>query len=115
VLYWHQPWDAAEHLPEIKAALKWVEPWRGCHAETAVILKGQRYLVGAPKPLYGQERVESHDEVFVVEGPIDYLLLWQWGYPAVATLGSRIKQGRIEFLQGLARVYLVPHRDAAGR
>jgi DNA primase len=56
-----------------------------------------------------------------VEGPIDYLLLWQWGYPAVATLGSRIKQEHVEFLQGFSdagvrpRVYLVPHRDDAGR
>jgi len=78
---------------------------------------GPKYLTlaGAPKPLYGRERVESHDDVFVVEGPIDYLLLWQWGYPAVATLGSRIKQEHVEFLQGFSRVYLVPHRDDAGR
>jgi DNA primase len=84
---------------------------------------GPKYLTlaGAPKPLYGQERVEDHDEVFVVEGPIDYLLLWQWGYPAVATLGSRIKQEHVAFLQGFSnagvrpRVYLVPHRDDAGR
>ena len=59
--------------------------------------------------------------MFVVEGPIDYLLLWQWGYQAVATLGSRIKQEHVEFLQGFSdagvrpRVYLVPHRDDAGR
>jgi DNA primase len=78
---------------------------------------GPKYLAlaGAPKPLYGQERVEGRSEVFVVEGPMDYLLLWQWGYPAVATLGSRIKQEHVEFLQGLSRVYLVPHRDDAGR
>ena len=54
-------------------------------------------------------------EVFIVGGPIDYLLLWQWGYPAVATLGSRIKRKHVEFLQGFQRVYLVPHRDDAGR
>lgn len=50
-----------------------------------------------------------------MEGPIDYLLLWQWGYPAVATLGSRIKQEHVELLQGFSRVYLVPHHDDAGR
>ncbi len=71
-------------------------------------------LAGVPKPLYGQERL-GRSEVFVVEGPIDYLLLWQWGYPAVATLGCRIKREHVEFLQGFSRVYLVPHRDDAGR
>jgi DNA primase len=78
---------------------------------------GPKYLAlaGAPKPLYGQERVEGCPEVFVVEGPIDYLLLWQWGYPAVATLGSRIKREHVESLQGFRRVYLVPDRDDAGR
>jgi len=45
VLYWHRPWDATEPLPEIKAALKRVEPWRGYHTEADVILKGQRTLV----------------------------------------------------------------------
>jgi DNA primase len=66
------------------------------------------------KPLYGQERV-GRSEVFVVEVPIDYLLLWQWGYPAVATLGCRIKREHVEFLQGFPCIYLVPHRDGAGR
>jgi DNA primase len=59
--------------------------------------------------------VEGCSEVFVVEGPIDYLLLWQWGYPAVATLGSRIKREHVEFLRSFHRVYLVPDRDDAGR
>jgi DNA primase len=78
---------------------------------------GPKYLAlaGAPKPLYGQGRVEGRSEVFVVEGPIDHLLLWQWGYPAVATLGSRIKREHVKFLQGFRRVYLVPDRDDAGR
>lgn len=81
----------------------------------AALLAKYLTLAGAPKPLYGQGRVKGRSAVFVVEGPIDYLLLWQWGYPAVATLGSRIKQEHVEFLQGFSRVYLVPHRDDAGR
>jgi DNA primase len=84
---------------------------------------GLKYLtlVGVPKPLYGQEQVKDHDEVLVVEGSIDYLMLWQWGYLALATLGSRIKREHVAFLQGFSsagvrpRVYLVPHRDDAGR
>ncbi len=84
---------------------------------------GPKYLTlsGAPKPLYGRERVEDSPEVFIVEGPIDYLLLWQWGYPAVSTLGSHVKAEHIEALQGFSHadgrphVYLVPNRDDAGR
>jgi DNA primase len=78
---------------------------------------GPKYLTlsGAAKPLYGRERVAGLREVFVVEGPIDWLLLWQWGFPAVATLGSRIKQKHLEFLNRFERVFLVPHRDDAGR
>lgn len=49
VLYWYRFWDAAEPLPEIKAALDRVEPWGRIggryQTETDVILKGQRYLV----------------------------------------------------------------------
>ena len=39
----------------------------------------------------------------------------------MATLGSRVKREHVEFLQGVSnagvrpRVYLVPHRDDAGR
>jgi hypothetical protein len=45
VLYWYRSWDSTEPLPEITAALSRVEPRRGYHTETDVILKGQRYLV----------------------------------------------------------------------
>lgn len=45
VLYWYRSWDSTEPLPEITAALSRVEPQRGYHTETDVILKGQRYLV----------------------------------------------------------------------
>jgi hypothetical protein len=45
VLYGHRLWDSAEPLPEIRAALKRSEPWRGYHTEVDVILKGQRTLV----------------------------------------------------------------------
>jgi DNA primase len=104
-------------IPEIRG-----DPPRAIHLVGRTISSisgafGPKYLAlaGAPKPLYGQERVGGRSEVFVVEGPIDYLLLWQWGYPAVATLGSRIKREHVEFLQGFRRIYLVPDRDDAGR
>jgi hypothetical protein len=45
VLYWHRPWNAAEPIPDISPALERVEPRRGYHTETDIMLKGQRYLV----------------------------------------------------------------------
>jgi hypothetical protein len=49
VLYWYRPWDSAEPLPEIKAALDRMEPWGKVggryQTETDIILKGQRTLV----------------------------------------------------------------------
>jgi len=48
-LYWYHRWDAAESLPEIKAALDRLEPWGKIggryQTETDVILKGRRHLV----------------------------------------------------------------------
>jgi hypothetical protein len=45
VLYWRRPWDRAEPLPEIDAALEQIEPGYSFHSETAIMLKGRRYLV----------------------------------------------------------------------
>lgn len=73
------------------------------------------FLSGVSKPLYCQERAAGSSDVFLVEGTIDCLLLWQWEYPSVATLGSRLKQEHVAFLQGFSQVYYVPNRDDAGR
>jgi hypothetical protein len=63
---------------------------------------------------HGALRMGS-SEVFLVEGTIDCLLLWQWEYPSVATLGSRLKQEHVTFLQEFSQIYYVPNRDDAGR
>jgi DNA primase len=73
------------------------------------------FLEGLPKPLYCQERVAGSQDVFLVEGTMDCLLLRQWGYPAVGLLGAHMKREDITFLRGFARVYEVPNRDDAGR
>ena len=77
---------------------------------------GPKYLFlrNIPKPLYGLERIQNSPDVFVVEGLIDYLILWGWGYPTVALLGNRIPRRHAEALRG-RRVYLVPDRDDGGR
>jgi hypothetical protein len=67
--------------------------------------------------LYGEHRVQDGREcVYVVEGHLDALLLWQWGYrPVVALLGSYPGESQIEKLVSYyERLIVVPDGDAAG-
>jgi DNA primase len=73
------------------------------------------FLSGVAKPIYGRDLVAGSRDVFVSEGIIDYLLMQQWGCPAVCTLGVYLKPEYVEFLDGFDRVFLVPNRDDAGR
>ena len=72
-------------------------------------------LPGAPKPLYGGELVRSAQEIFLVEGPMDWLTLVGWGYPSVALLGSHLKQELVSELAHAQRIYLVTDSDEPGR
>lgn len=72
-------------------------------------------LPGAPKPLYGLELVQEVHEVYVVEGGFDMLTLLQWGYPAVALLGSHLKEEWVEELAIAKRIFIVTDSDQAGR
>ncbi len=77
----------------------------------------QKYL-GLPrvaKPLYGLESARGSSEVFIVEGPFDWLTLTDWGYPAVALLGSHMKSEWVEELSFARRLYIVTDSDDAGR
>jgi DNA primase len=68
--------------------------------------------------LYGENRVEDGSGlVYVVEGHLDALMLWQWGYrPVVALLGSHPGGAQIEKLVAYyERLLVVPDGDAAGR
>ncbi len=72
-------------------------------------------LPGTPKPLYGIESAQKSQEVFIVEGGFDLLTLVQWGYPAVALLGSHVKA---EWKEGLAfaeKIFVLTDSDEAGR
>lgn len=71
-------------------------------------------LTGAPKPLYGAELARAASEVFIVEGPLDWLTLVEWGYPAVATLGHP-KRAHAPELSRARRIYIATDADAAGR
>jgi len=72
------------------------------------------FLPDLPKPVYGLARLDLSRPVFVVEGIVDYVTLWQWGYQAVATLGTSIKPQDARMLARAAQVVFVPDRDEAG-
>ena len=69
----------------------------------------------APKPLYGLELARGSREVFVVEGVFDLLTLIQWGYPAVAIIGTHLKAESVEELAFAERIYIVTDSDRPGR
>lgn len=67
--------------------------------------------------LYGEHRVmDGRERVYVVEGQLDALMLWQWGYrPVVALLGSYPGESQIEKLVAYYdRLIIVPDGDKAG-
>jgi len=72
-------------------------------------------LAGAPKPLYGVELIRGAHEVFVAEGPFDWLALIKWGYPAVAVLGSHLKREHEKEFAAARRIYMVTQSDEASR
>lgn len=72
-------------------------------------------LPGVPKPLYGLESTRESREVFIVEGGFDLLALVQWGYPAVALLGSHMKAEWRDELAFAKRIFIVTDSDDAGR
>ncbi len=71
------------------------------------------FLPGVPKPAYGLSRVDGSSAVFVVEGIFDYITLHQWGYRAVAALGTSLKG---EDANALARcpIAFLPDNDQGG-
>jgi len=72
-------------------------------------------LPGAPKPLYGIECIRGADDVFVVEGPLDWLTLIEWGYPTVALLGSHLRPDLVNELGNAKRIFIVTDSDEPGR
>lgn len=72
-------------------------------------------LPGAPKPLYGLETIQHAKDVFVCEGPMDWLTLVKWGYPSIALLGSHLKQDQISEIINAERIFIVTDSDEPGR
>ena len=71
-------------------------------------------LPGA-KPLLGWDEARHETEVYVVEGPFDWLTLRQWGLPALALVGTHASPEALQLLTRFERVYLALDNDDAGR
>jgi len=72
--------------------------------------------------LYGEHRIEDETDgrVYVVEGHLDMMRMWQAGYrPVVALLGTGVGESQIEKIVAYwgdgGRVVVVPDGDKAGR
>ena len=76
----------------------------------------RRYLaLSGPKPLLGWHAVMDSAEVFVTEGPFDWLVLRQWGYPALALVGTHVRPEMLRSLERFAHIALVLDNDPAGQ
>jgi DNA primase len=67
-----------------------------------------------PKPLMDYEQARGSPSVCVVEGAFDILTLRQWGYPAVALLGTSVRREQVDQLRTFGRIYLILDNDDAG-
>lgn len=79
-------------------------------------LRRPKYL-GLPgrKPLLGGELARSGASAILTEGVFDWLVLCQWGYPALALLGTYASPGALQELQRCSRLFLALDRDPAGQ
>lgn len=75
-----------------------------------------KYL-GLPgrKPLLGWEMVADRSHAILVEGVFDWLTLVQWGFPALALVGTRVRPEVLRALDSrFGRLYLALDADPAG-
>ena len=73
------------------------------------------HLPGAAKPIYGLELIRGRHEVFVTEGPFDWMSLVSWGYSACCLLGHSVKRNQERHFDFATRIYLCLDNDEAGR
>lgn len=71
-------------------------------------------LPGA-KPLLGWDDTRGAPRVFLVEGVFDWLVLHQWGYPALALLGTHASRAALDSLHRFSHVDLLLDGDVAGQ
>lgn len=67
------------------------------------------------RPILGYEHVAGRREVFLVEGPFDYLTALAWGLAACCTCGTNYRLDRLGFLASAETVFGLFDGDEAGR
>lgn len=73
-----------------------------------------KYLgIRTPKPVHGFFEVRHSPVLFVVESQFDWLMLRQWGLPAVAVSGTNLARSNAALLS-TKRLVVIPHHDEAG-
>lgn len=76
-----------------------------------VVNDSVKYLgLRVPKPIFGFHEVRHSPILFVVEGQFDWLLLRQWGYPAINLSGHHIPKYNRKLLENKYLV-IVPDYD----
>lgn len=63
-----------------------------------------------PKPIMGFYDFRNSPILFLVEGNFDYLLLRQWGYPAIVMSGTHIPKTQLPLLRS-KMIIIVPDND----
>jgi DNA primase len=73
-----------------------------------------KYLgIRVSKPIFGLLDVTDAPIVFIAEGQFDWLMLRQWGYPAVVVGGTHIQSYNLVALRS-KKVIIVPDNDIVG-
>lgn len=67
-----------------------------------------------PKPICGFYESRTSPILFLVEGNFDYLVLRQWGYPAIVMSGNHITKFNYALLRD-RMIVMVPDNDDVGR
>lgn len=79
-----------------------------------VVNNNVKYLgIRTPKPIIGLTDVIDSPVIFLAEGQFDYLILRQWGYPAVVMGGTHITKVNRQMLKN-RKIVMIPDNDAPG-
>lgn len=64
-------------------------------------VEGKKFIIdknASKAVVYGLNKAQYYKEVYVVESQINCLVLWSWGYPAVALLGAGTTKEQLKTL-----------------
>lgn len=67
------------------------------------------------KYLFGEVRINEKKRLFVVEGELDAIKVQQYGYPAVAIMGTALSKSQEKLLSEYKTIVLCMDNDEAGR